>query len=282
MLRVNKSVLLAALVLAGCAHDPTAKPVTSVTAPAFSQAGAVADAKWAEAFGDSALLELIAQARKNSPDLAIARARQREAVALLASVNAGNQPAVSVGAGQESSRISLETGRVPLGVGIGQVLITNIIDHQCADRVDVIQQTFTGLAPGQLHTVKLAYRDNTSQSWILSDARIRIDGAVIGEGRNAPRADHDPTAHAEIAAVRAAAAALVAGTASWGFLSRCGQCCAAHGCRGGAARRCMCRWGRVGGADPGEATAAEAGARDEAEAKLVEAARRDRVAVGQS
>jgi len=34
------------------------------------------------------------------------------------------------------------------------------------------------------------------------------DGAVIGEGRNAPRADHDPTAHAEIVAIRAAAKAL--------------------------------------------------------------------------
>jgi tRNA(adenine34) deaminase len=34
------------------------------------------------------------------------------------------------------------------------------------------------------------------------------DGAVIGEGRNAPRAGHDPTAHAEIVAIRAAAAAL--------------------------------------------------------------------------
>jgi hypothetical protein len=47
-----------------------------------------------------------------------------------------------------------------------------------------IQQTFTGLTPGQLHTVKLAYRDDTPQSWILSDARIRIDGAVIGEIHN--------------------------------------------------------------------------------------------------
>lgn len=47
-----------------------------------------------------------------------------------------------------------------------------------------IEQTFTGLTPGQLHTVKLAYRDDTSQSWILSDARIRIDGAVIGEIHN--------------------------------------------------------------------------------------------------
>ena len=34
------------------------------------------------------------------------------------------------------------------------------------------------------------------------------DGAIIGEGRNAPRADHDPTAHAEILAIRAAAKAL--------------------------------------------------------------------------
>ena len=34
------------------------------------------------------------------------------------------------------------------------------------------------------------------------------DGAVIGEGRNAPRGDRDPTAHAEIAAIRMAATTL--------------------------------------------------------------------------
>ena len=34
------------------------------------------------------------------------------------------------------------------------------------------------------------------------------DGRIVGEGRNAPRGDHDPTAHAEIAAIRAAARAL--------------------------------------------------------------------------
>ena len=118
MLRANKTFLLAALVLAGCAHDPMAKPKGPATPAAFSQSGAVTDAKWAEAFGDTALLELIALARKNSPDLAIARARQREAVALLIAANAGDQPAISAGAGLESSRISLETGRVPLGVGI--------------------------------------------------------------------------------------------------------------------------------------------------------------------
>ena len=53
-----------------------------------------------------------------------------------------------------------------------------------------IQQTFTGLAPGELHTVKLAYRDDTSQGWILSDARIRIDGAVIGEIHNGQTAEY--------------------------------------------------------------------------------------------
>ena len=118
MPRANKTFLLAAIVLAGCAHDPSAKPKGPAVPAAFSQAGAAADAKWAEAFGDPALLGLVAQARKNSPDLAIARARQREAVAALVAADAGDQPALSVGAGLESSRISLETGRVPLGVGI--------------------------------------------------------------------------------------------------------------------------------------------------------------------
>ena len=34
------------------------------------------------------------------------------------------------------------------------------------------------------------------------------DGAIIAEGHNRPRESHDPTAHAEIVAIRAAAAAL--------------------------------------------------------------------------
>ncbi|MDZ3832486.1 MAG: tRNA adenosine(34) deaminase TadA [Sphingopyxis sp.] len=34
------------------------------------------------------------------------------------------------------------------------------------------------------------------------------DGKIIGEGHNRPRESHDPTAHAEIVAIRAAAAAL--------------------------------------------------------------------------
>ena len=34
------------------------------------------------------------------------------------------------------------------------------------------------------------------------------DGAIVGEGYNRPRESHDPTAHAEIVAIRAAAATL--------------------------------------------------------------------------
>ena len=57
------------------------------------------------------------------------------------------------------------------------------------------------------------------------------DGAVIGEGRNAPRGLHDPTAHAEIAAIRAAAAALgderLTGCELWVTLEPCAMCAGA-------------------------------------------------------
>jgi len=39
-------------------------------------------------------------------------------------------------------------------------------------------------------------------------AVVVVDGAIVGEGFNQPIASHDPTAHAEIVALRAAAQAL--------------------------------------------------------------------------
>lgn len=39
-------------------------------------------------------------------------------------------------------------------------------------------------------------------------AVIARDGRIVGEGHNAPRAMHDPTAHAEVLAIRRAAEAL--------------------------------------------------------------------------
>lgn len=57
------------------------------------------------------------------------------------------------------------------------------------------------------------------------------DGVVIGEGCNAPRTDHDPTAHAEIAAIRMAAKALgdqrLTGCELWVTLEPCAMCAGA-------------------------------------------------------
>ena len=56
-------------------------------------------------------------------------------------------------------------------------------------------------------------------------------GMVIGEGRNAPRRDHDPTAHAEIVAIRAAAQKLgnerLTDCELWVTLEPCAMCAGA-------------------------------------------------------
>jgi tRNA(Arg) A34 adenosine deaminase TadA len=56
-------------------------------------------------------------------------------------------------------------------------------------------------------------------------------GAVIAEAHNSPRADHDPTAHAEILAIRRAAAVLgderLTGCELWVTLEPCAMCAGA-------------------------------------------------------
>jgi tRNA(adenine34) deaminase len=56
-------------------------------------------------------------------------------------------------------------------------------------------------------------------------------GRVIATGRNAPRARHDPTSHAEIEAIRAAASALgnerLDGCELWVTLEPCAMCAGA-------------------------------------------------------
>lgn len=56
-------------------------------------------------------------------------------------------------------------------------------------------------------------------------------GVVVGEGRNAPRGLHDPTAHAEIVAIRAAAEALgderLTGCEIYVTLEPCAMCAGA-------------------------------------------------------
>lgn len=62
-------------------------------------------------------------------------------------------------------------------------------------------------------------------------AVIVKDGAIIAEAHNAPRKDHDPTAHAEIMAIRAAAQALgderLTGCELWVTLEPCAMCAGA-------------------------------------------------------
>lgn len=63
------------------------------------------------------------------------------------------------------------------------------------------------LPPPMQRALELA-REAADAGEVPIGAVVVKDGVVVGEGRNAPRADHDPTAHAEIAAIRAAAKAL--------------------------------------------------------------------------
>jgi tRNA(adenine34) deaminase len=62
-------------------------------------------------------------------------------------------------------------------------------------------------------------------------AVIVKDGVVIAEAHNSPRADHDPTAHAEILAIRRAAAALgderLTDCELWVTLEPCAMCAGA-------------------------------------------------------
>src|SRR5687768_2579520 len=74
-------------------------------------------------------------------------------------------------------------------------------------------------------------REATAAGEVPVGAVVVKDGLVIGEGRNAPRATHDPTAHAEIAAIRMAAAALgnerLTGCEMFVTLEPCAMCAGA-------------------------------------------------------
>ncbi|MFB0872727.1 MULTISPECIES: nucleoside deaminase [unclassified Sphingobium] len=62
-------------------------------------------------------------------------------------------------------------------------------------------------------------------------AVVTKDGAIIGEGQNRNRRDNDPTAHAEMVAMRAAAARLgdfrLTGCDLWVTLEPCAMCAGA-------------------------------------------------------
>jgi tRNA(adenine34) deaminase len=76
-----------------------------------------------------------------------------------------------------------------------------------------------------------AARAAASAGEVPIGAVIVKDGEVIAEAHNAPRTDHDPTAHAEILAIRRAAKVLgderLTGCELWVTLEPCAMCAGA-------------------------------------------------------
>lgn len=74
-------------------------------------------------------------------------------------------------------------------------------------------------------------RDGATAGEVPIGAVIVKDGVIIAEAHNSPRTDHDPTAHAEITAIRAAAKALgderLTGCELWVTLEPCAMCAGA-------------------------------------------------------
>ena len=86
------------------------------------------------------------------------------------------------------------------------------------------------LPPPMLRALELA-REAGRAGEVPVGAVVVKDGAVIGEGHNAPRALADPTAHAEILALRRAGQALgserLDGCELWVTLEPCAMCAGA-------------------------------------------------------
>jgi len=84
--------------------------------------------------------------------------------------------------------------------------------------------------PHMAHAIELA-KAAAQSGEVPVGAVVVKDGRVVGEGANAPRTLHDPTAHAEIIAMRAAAMALgderLTGCELWVTLEPCAMCAGA-------------------------------------------------------
>jgi tRNA(adenine34) deaminase len=86
------------------------------------------------------------------------------------------------------------------------------------------------LPPSMSRALELA-RLGEASGEVPIGAVVMRDGAIVGEAYNRPRALHDPTAHAEILAIRVAAAALgserLEGCDLWVTLEPCAMCAGA-------------------------------------------------------
>lgn len=85
--------------------------------------------------------------------------------------------------------------------------------------------------PPPMQAALAAARAAAAQGEVPIGAVIVKDGEVIAEAHNSPRTDHDPTAHAEILAIRRAAKMLgderLTGCELWVTLEPCAMCAGA-------------------------------------------------------
>jgi len=86
------------------------------------------------------------------------------------------------------------------------------------------------LPPPMRRALDLA-RDAAAAGEVPIGAVVTLGGRIVGEGQNRNRRDNDPTAHAEIVAIRAAAATAgdfrLAGHVLWVTLEPCAMCAGA-------------------------------------------------------
>jgi tRNA(adenine34) deaminase len=86
------------------------------------------------------------------------------------------------------------------------------------------------LPPPMVRALELA-RAAEAAGEVPVGAVVTRGEAIVGEGYNRPRGEHDPTAHAEIVAIRAAAAALCSERLEdcdlWVTLEPCAMCAGA-------------------------------------------------------
>ncbi|MCP9221898.1 tRNA adenosine(34) deaminase TadA [Erythrobacter sp. LQ02-29] len=85
-------------------------------------------------------------------------------------------------------------------------------------------------SPFMIRALELA-REASAEGEVPVGAVVVRDGKIVGEGRNAPRRDHDPTAHAEMLALRQAARTVgserLSGCDLWVTLEPCAMCAGA-------------------------------------------------------
>lgn len=108
-MRMKRAMSLAALLLAGCTIPKSDPAITPVAAPDLGLGNAAApavDGTWWRAFGDPQLDRIIADATANSPTLAVALARVRQADAVRGARRAEDGPDVTLDASGQVARLS--------------------------------------------------------------------------------------------------------------------------------------------------------------------------------